>query len=394
MNFKFTDEQERLRQEVRDFIKANPVEKFPCQIKDEGYGFGGWSYEFSRQLGKKGWLSIAWPKEYGGLGMSLMDMFIVKDELAYFRAPTMANFFNDSVGLSILAHGSEEQKREFLPKMSRGEIFFCTGLSEPNSGSDLLSLETRANLEGDYFIINGQKLWTSGAFLSDWLLVVVKTDLQAPRHKGISTILVDLKTPGITVRPVADMTGSKSFSEVFFDEVKVPKSNLLGELNRGFQQVIETLEGDRFWGRCVRASASRKALEEMVCYCQEIKDNGTVLAKDPVIRDKLAEIAIEIEICRLLSYRCIVLLDKGVTLTHEASILKTFADELGQRASNLWMQILGMAERLDENERWGPLRTQMTHEYLFSPALTIAGGTSEIQRNTIAIRGLGLPRGQ
>jgi alkylation response protein AidB-like acyl-CoA dehydrogenase len=392
MDFRFTEEQIKLRQEVREFLAVTSPERFPCQIRDEGYGFGGWSFEFSRELAKKGWLGIPWPKEYGGLGMPLMNMFVVKDELAYHGAPTMAHFFNDSMGLSFLVHGHEEQKKSFLPRMARGEIFFCTGLSEPNAGCDLLGLQMKARPLGDDFILSGQKIWTTGAFLADWSLMAVQTDPQAPRPKRISTFLVDLKSPGCTVRPLVDMTGNQSLSEMFFDEVKVPRRNLLGPLHAGFQLVLESLEGDRFWGRCVRASGTRRNLEKMIAYCRETKHRGIPLSEDALIRHQLADLAVEIEVCRALTYRCLSLLDKGVTLTHEASVLKTFADELGQRAARLWMQILGPAGQLWKDNEGLTIHEQVAHEYLFAPALTIAGGTSEIQRNTIALRGLGLPR--
>jgi 3-oxocholest-4-en-26-oyl-CoA dehydrogenase alpha subunit len=389
MEFSFTKRQEQFREEVRNFISLSPPERFTCEIEDEGYGFGGWSSEYSRLLGKTKWLGIPWSKEYGGLNGSLMDWFIMKDEMAYHRVPVMATFFNDSVGLSLMAHGTEGQKKVFLPKIAAGEVFFCTALSEPNAGSDLLSLRTAAIEKGDRFIINGQKIWSTGAHLSHWTLAVVRTDSQAPRHLGISTIIVDMKTPGITVRPIVDMTDSKSFCEIFFDDVSVPKENLLGQTNRGMLQILESLEGDRFWGRCVKAAGCRRTLEELVDYA---KESG--LNRKPEVRNMLAEMATEIEISLLYSYWVIWLLDRGKTLTHEACIVKTFADEFGQRFSNMGVKILSLSGFLEaiNNSKWGKLKRRLIHEHLFSFGTLIAGGTPEIQRNTIALRGLSLPK--
>lgn len=387
MEFSFTKHQEQFREEVRQFVSGSPPEKFACEIEDEGYGFGGWSKEYSLLMGKKKWLSLPWPSEYGGGDGTLMDWFILKEEMAYDRAPTMATFFNDSVGLSIVAHGTGHQKREFLPRMAKGEIFFCTGLSEPNAGSDLLSLATSAVEKEDHFVINGQKIWSTGAHLSDWTLAVVRTDPEAARHRGISTILVDLKTRGITVRPIVDMTGSKSFCEIFFDDVVVPKENLLGKKNEGMKQTLESLEGDRFWGRCVKAACNRRTLEELIGY---VKENGQ--NRNPIIRRLLVDMAIECKICLMYSYWIIWLLDQGKTLTYEACILKTFADEMGHRFSKKAMEIMGLFGALKKDSKWAKLNGRVAREYLFSFGILIAGGTPEIQRNTIAIRGLDLPR--
>lgn len=401
MEFTFTPEQEALRQEVRDFIKEHPPASYHCELEDEGYGFGAFSRAFSREVGKKGWIGIAWAKEYGGLGRPWIDMFIVEEELSNYASPTMAHFFTMTVGLSIAAHGTEEQKKEFLPKMATGEIVWGTALSEPDAGSDLFGLKTTAVRKGDEFIINGNKVWNTMSHLGEWLLLLAVTDPEAARARGMSVFMVDSKTPGISFRPITDMTFGESFTEIFFDDVKVPAKNLLGTLNRGFAQTMEALEGDRFWGRLCRPGASRRILNKLVEYCKENKCNGVPLSEDPLIRNALAEMAVEIEVCRGLSYYVLSLIDKGINVglevTHEESILKTFADELGRRAANVWMQVLGPKAQLWHGSKRAPFagsefEGRIPFEYLFSPGWVLAGGTTQMQRQTIALRGLGLPR--
>ena len=289
--------------------------------------------------------------------------------------------------------GSEELKRELLPKATVGEITFWEGFSEPNAGSDLLSLTTRAVADGDYFIVNGQKTWNSNAQLADYGCTAVRTDPEAPRHKGISLLIIDMKTPGVQAVPIKDMSGGTPFSEVFFEDVRVPKKNLIGEVNQGLPFILSGLEGDRFWGRCVKAPYLQRLLEEVVDYCKETNVNGEPLSENPLIRHKLAQLAIEIEACRVLFYRPLTMIHKGQPLTYEACAAKTYADELGQRFANTAMQILGLYGQLEPSSKWAPFRGEMERLYLNSIGHSLAGGSSEIERNTVAIRGLNLPRG-
>ena len=392
MDFRFSENEEKLRAEVRQFCQKEPPESFPCEIEDEGYGFGGWSRAFTRRLGEKGWLGIAWPKEYGGLGRSVMERFVAAEELAYHRAPQYGHLFGDAVGAGIVAHGTEEQKREFLPKMAKGEVLWSTGLSEPGAGSDLLNTATRAVKDSDDYILNGQKIWPTGAHIAEWSLVLARTDPDAPKARGLSTFLVDVRSPGVTVNPIIDMAGCKSFNEIFLEDVRVPKRYLLGQENRGLPLVFECLEGDRFWGRCLRHAGSRKDLEELVEYVNQAKYDGRSLNENQVLRDALAEIAVELEVSRMLNYKAAWLLNKGASISCESSVVKVFADELGQRIANVGLQILGPQVQLRDNSKWASLRKRFTFLYNFNRGLSLAGGTSEIQRNTIALRGLGLPR--
>lgn len=387
MDFSYTEKHEALRVEVRQFLKENPPENFSQEIEDEGYGLGGWSNSFALEVGKKGWLSYPWPEEYGGLNGSLFDWWVIKDEMGYNRAPNFATLFNDSVGLSILGHGTEDQRRKFLPKLAKGEYIFCTALSEPNAGCDLFSLKTFAEEKDGKFIINGQKIWSTGAHVSNWALAVVRTDRNAPGHKGLSTILLDMKTPGITVRPIIDMTDSESFCEIFFEDVVVPKENLLGEKNKGLKLIMETLEGDRFWGRCVKYGGVKRTLEELISYVKDMNLN-----KDPAIRMMLADMTVELKICLMYTLWVIGLIDQGKELSYEACILKTFADEFGHRFCDSAMKILGLNQVFKDNSKWSDLKRRINREYLFSFGALIAGGTTEMQRMTVASRGLGLSR--
>lgn len=392
MEFRFSEQEENLRADVRDFCQKEPPENFPCEIEDEGYGFGGWSCAFTRRLGQKGWLAIAWPKEYGGLGRSIMERFVAAEELAYHRAPQYGHLFGDAVGAGIISHGTEEQKREFLPKMAKGEILFSTGLSEPGAGSDLLNTATRAVRDGDDYILNGQKIWPTGAHLAEWCLLLARTDPEAPKSRGLSTFLVNVNTPGVTVNPIIDMAGCKSFNEVFLEDVRVPAKYLLGQENRGLPLVFECLEGDRFWGRCLRHAGSKKDLEELVEYVNESSYDGRGLRENQVLRDTLAEVAVELEVSRMLNYKAAWLLNKGASISWESSVVKIFADELGQRIANVGLQILGPEVQLRGDSKWTSLRKRFAFLYNFNRGLSLAGGTSEIQRNTIAARGLSLPR--
>jgi len=392
MDFTFTEEEQAWRREARVFLEKELLDNYPCEAEDDGYGFGGWSDAFTRRLGEKGWLGITWPREYGGQGRSLMDLFILFDEIAYSRLPAAGIWSIESFCMPIVAAGTEELKREFLPMAAKGEATLWEGFSEPDAGSDLLALTTSAVEDGDYYIINGQKTWNSYAHCANYGYTAARTDPEAPRHKGISLFLIDMSSPGVTVRPIPDMSGGYCYAEVFLDNVRVPEKNLLGEKNRGLPLILSGLEGDRFWARGVKASYVRRLLEEVVVYCRETKgSDGKPLAENPLVHQKMADAAVEIEVCRLLTYRAIDKLNRGENLSYEASVLTVFADEMGQRFANAVMQILGLYGQLEKGSKWLPLHGEIERSYLASVGHTIAGGTSEINRNTIARFGLGLP---
>ena len=334
------------------------------------------------------------PKEYGGQEASPIEEAILYEEIAYHRAPAEPILIIGVgiVGPTIMLYGSPEQKRSHLPGITKGEVFWCQGFSEPGSGSDLASLQTRAVEDGDDFIINGQKTFISIAHHADWCYMIARTDPDVPKHKGLSYFLVDMRSPGITVRPLISMLGTHHINDVFFDDVRVPKEGLLGEKNRGWYMAVTTLDFERF-SLSATAGYARRSLDELVDYVKGARENGEVLAKDPNVRHKLAEMAVEVEILRLLNYWVLWMHTKKVIPNYEASMAKLFSSELTQRLADAGMQISRLYGQLVADSKWVPLGGEFAGTCLGSVSATIQGGTSEIQRNIIAMRGLGLPRG-
>ena len=387
MDFTFTPKQEAFRQEIRTFLRE--------RLPDGGPGWNGENeFEFARtflqQLAPKRWIAPVWPEEYGGLGLGLWEQVVFNEEMSYRGAPSSNLSAVGYLGPTIMMYGTEEQKRQHLPGITSGEVFWCQGYSEPEAGSDLASLQTRAVADGDDFIISGQKIWTSQAHYSDWIFLLARTDPDAPKHKGISYFLLDMKSPGITVRPLINMGNQAGFNEVFFDNVRVPRSGLLGELNRGWYMATTTLDMER--SSVAGSSGSRRSLEELIAFARETKVNGGRLQDLPLVRNKLAELWIELNISKFLSYRVVTLQERGLMPNHEASIVKVFNSEYGQRLSRAGLHILGLYGQLHPESPYARLRGRFERWYLISTAITIAAGTSEIQRNIIATRGLGLPR--
>jgi alkylation response protein AidB-like acyl-CoA dehydrogenase len=315
---------------------------------------------------------------------------IFNEEMAYRGVPSRNNMGVHIVGPSIMLYGTEDQKRKFLSAIAHAEHEWCQGFSEPNSGSDLASLQTTAREDGDGFIVNGQKIWSSRAHHAQFCWLLARTDPQAPKHKGLSTFAVDMKTPGITVRPIATILGSSHFCEVFFDDVRLPKEALVGEKNRGWYQAMGTLSFER--SGIGRVASVRRALHDLVAYVK--KDMG--LTNDPIVRYQLAELEAEVDIARLLCYRVAWLQSKNQVPSYEASAARVVGHELSQKVARVGMKILGLRGQLVPGAPGAPLNGAMERYYLSSIANTIRAGTSEIQRNIIAQRGLGMgkPRGK
>jgi alkylation response protein AidB-like acyl-CoA dehydrogenase len=291
-----------------------------------------------------------------------------------------------------MMYGSEEQKREHLPPIAAADVTWCQGYSEPESGSDLASLKTRAVRDGDDYVINGQKIWTSNAHRADWIFLLARTDPDAPKHKGISFLVAPVRTPGISTRPLINMADVHLFNEVFFEDVRIPATNLVGDENRGWYVGAALLDFER--SNIASAAATRRSLEELVDYCSEGRGDGRSLMSETTIRNRLAEIAIETEAGRFLSYRVASMQARGEVPNMEASVAKLYHSELSQRLAGTGIQIMGLHGQVrGESKKWARLRGEFTLTYMTSVGLTIAGGTSEIMRNIIAQRGLGLPRG-
>ena len=389
MDFTFTPEQDRFREEVRAFLRESlPSDWVGVEAFDENsFEFGR---EFLKRLAPKNWIAPAWPTEYGGLGLGLWEQVVFNEELAYRGAPLINTPAVGYLGPTIMMYGSDEQKSQHLPGITSGDAIWCQGYSEPGSGSDLASLQTRAVQDGDDFIINGQKIWTSQAHYADWIFLLARTDVDAPKHKGISYFLFDMKLPGITVKPLINMANQRGFNEIFFDNVRVPRSALLGELNRGWYMATTTLDFER---SSVAASASsRRILEQLTAFAKETKVNGSSLLDRPLVRHTLADLWIELSLVRFLSYRVVSLQARGLVPNYEASIVKVFNSEYNQRLARAGLHTLGLYGQLQPESPYARLRGRFERSYLTTVGATIAAGTSEIQRNIIATRGLGLPR--
>ena len=403
MDFHDSPEEATFRREVRDFLAAEQPPSFASRQDDEGAGGGidryGLYPEWTKKLAARGWVAPAWPKEYGGAGLTVMQQFIFNEEMAKARAPRPGGVGVNYTGPTIIVHGSEEQKRHHLAVILSGDTIWCQGFSEPEAGSDLASLQTRAVKDGDDYVINGQKIWTSGAQFAHRMILLARTDPEAPKHKGISYFLLDMKSPGVTVRPLVNMANTTGFNEVFFEDVRVPKKDLLGEENRGWYYATTTLDFER--SSIGAAMAQVNAVEDLVQFVRERSDgNGERLESS--VKTELADRVVETEAARLLSLRVASLQARGSVPNYEASIAKLYASELSQRVSQTGLRLIGLYGLLNRDRaagpkaaanRWAPLRGTLLRAYVWSPAITIAGGTSEIQRAIIAIRGLGLPRG-
>jgi hypothetical protein len=390
MDFSFSKETEDLRLEIRQFLKDYPPEKFPVQGADDFWGDGAYSREYTMKMAEAGWLSLTWPKEWGGRGRSILDKMVVAEELAYARAPFAYNLMLDGMSNHIISHGNEFLKAEILPKIAEGTIVFWLAMSEPNAGSDLLAMQTKAEEKGDVFVVNGQKIWSSGAHKADYGYLITRTDPKAPRHKGLSMFIVDRHLPGITIKPIINLVGEQYHNHVYFDNVEIPKVYLLGQKNEGFFQMLKGLEMDRFWARYMKPASCKRLLDDLIEYCQTHSRNGNPICKDQVIRQKLAQTAIEIETSRLAFYRLAWMLDHQIPIRHETALAKNFVDEMGQRLMDLSLEILGLEGLLAPGSPLAPFKGQLERWYLICRGHTIAGGTAEIMKDTIARMGLGL----
>jgi alkylation response protein AidB-like acyl-CoA dehydrogenase len=383
MDFRLNAEQQRFQGEVLDFIEHG----LPA----------GWDRDFEsiddqmevergvmKALAGRHWLALPWPKEYGGSGASPIEQLIFNEQMAYRGVPGSVNMGVAWVGPVIMLYGTDDQKARFLSRIADGTDIWCTLYSEPGAGSDLAAMQTRAVRDGDEWVINGQKIWTSFGHYADWGWLAARTDPDVPKHKGISTFAIDMKTPGVTVRPLVNMAGSHEFNEVFFEDVRIPASNLVGEENRGWYHVAVGLDFER--SSIGASSGARRSLDELVAFLRSRR------GKTPdVLRTRLVDDAIAVDVLRLMSYNIAWMQEHTeVAPTKEAQMAKLFGAELQQRIANTAMQIYGMDGQAfgDGNDAMDANR----YRYLRTVANTIEGGTSEIQRTVIATRGLGLPR--
>lgn len=384
MDFRFTPEQEAFRHDVRSFLREALPQ--PPAIPEDGWILG-FDRAFSKKLAARGWIGLTWPREYGGQGKSYLDRLILTEELLRHSAPVAAHWLGDrQMGPSILRYGTPAQKERFLPGIISGDLVFCIGMSEPGAGSDLAGLQTRAEEDGDAFVLNGQKIWTSFAHLADYCYLVARTNTEVPKHKGISEFLVDMKTPGITIKPIVDMTGAHHFNEVFFDNVRIPKDCLVGERDRGWYQIASQLDYER--SGIERLMSNYPLIGAIRQYVQE---HG--LNRSEVVRHRLAQLHIEFTMGKLMVYKVAWLLTQGKIPNAESAAAKAFCTEFEQRLAQAASEWLGGYGQLMPGSARALLNGRVARAYLYAPAYTIQGGTSTILRNIIAMRGLGLPPG-
>ncbi|MBI2890242.1 MAG: acyl-CoA dehydrogenase [Nitrospirae bacterium] len=398
MDFKDTPEEAKFRAEIREWLRKNaPKGKRPGGAWT-GSLIGEDSLKFHKDWQKKlyegGWAAVAWPKEYGGRGASLMEQVIFYEEMARACAPSVVNVIGIAlVGPVLIGHGTEEQKQRFLKPILSGDMIWSQGFSEPNAGSDLASLSTRAVLEGDHFVVNGQKVWTSFGTIADWILLLVRTDPSAPKHRGISCLLVDLHSPGVTIRPLVQMTGDAEFSEVFFDNVRVPQQNLVGALNDGWSIAIATLMHERGGVAVAIQVQIEQVLSSLFDLARRTGKNGRSAMEDPRIRQELARCYAEVQIARWNGYRSLTKIVKDGMPGPEGSFGKVFWTELNQRMQELALNLSGVFGLVPSGDPLTVDSGRWVYGYLRSRGNTIEGGTSEIQRNIVAERVLGLPKG-
>ena len=397
VDFTDTTTEAAFRAEVRDFLDSSA----PIADGGDGVDIEWMSVDDSmermrrwrRTLADRGWLAPHWPEEYGGAGLSVTDQFILNQELAE-RLGGVAGLYGIAVmmfGPTLIIHGTEEQKQEHLPKILSDEFQWCQGWSEPSAGSDLASLQTRAVRDGDDFIIRGQKIWTSGAHTADGMYFIARTDPDAPKHRGISFFWMSMKLPGISTRPLVNMADHHGFNEVFFEDVRIPADQMIGEENRGWYAAATLLDFERSGiGNSVGA---RRQVEQIVNLAKELPAEQTTISDVPTLRAKFADRVVDAEVGMLFSFRIAALQSRGVIPNMEASVAKLFNSEMTQRIADLHLSLLGLYANLWDPEREEAQRGAAAHRYLSAVSSTIGGGTSEIQRNIIATRGLGLPRG-
>ncbi len=382
MDFGLTEEQNKLRQEVRSFLE-DEIKKGYWEPACDAW-IQDFDPEFTKRVAQRGWIGLTWPKEYGGQGRSYIDRLILTEEMLRYGAPAAYHWFADrQIGGSVVTYGTEEQKRELLPKIIAGEACIGLGMSETEAGSDLASLQTRAVEDGDDYVINGQKTWTSGGSFVNYFYLLARTDPEAPKHRGISEFIIPADVPGINRIPMIDITGTEAWNDVFFDGARVPKKCLIGEKNRGFLQALHQLDYER--SGMERLMGNYPLFDAIIQFAKQNK-----LSKEPEIRGKLAQLQIEFEIGRLLIYRVALVMDEGRAPNREASMSKAYSTAFEQRLANVAMEVLGPYGQLVGESKLAPIRGLAVHSYLGSKGYSLQAGTSEILKNILATRGLGL----
>ena len=380
MDFSYPAEVEQFRAELREWLSANLTDELIAARRPSGRTDAMFEAlrAWNRTMADAGWAAVSWPREYGGRGATVLEQLVYTEETTRARAPLPLNVIGmNNIAPAIMQYGTEDQKKTLLPRMMRADDIWCQGMSEPEAGSDLAALRTRAVRDGDDFVVNGQKIWTSLGHRADWCQLYVRTDPEVPKHKGISCLIVDMRLPGIEVRPLVTLNGDTDFAEIFFHDVRVPADVLLGPLNAGWQVATTTLSHER-------AGAARLYAEMEVRLEELVADFAAAdgALDDPVTLRRLGEIAVRIKYLEVLCQRSISATLHGGDALGSASLAKTVWGEIGQDLAALAFDVLGKSG----------VRNQWVDYRLTSRSLTIAGGTSQINKNITAQRVLGLPR--
>jgi alkylation response protein AidB-like acyl-CoA dehydrogenase len=396
MDFEFAAEHESFRKEFRDWLSTNlPPDLCLDDASDDRVASDRETFErrraWQRTMHAAGWVGTTWPKEYGGRDAGLIERVIWDEEYTAARAPVLpGNMGLNLVGPTLIHWGTEAQKRRHLPAILNADEIWCQGFSEPGAGSDLASLRTRAVDRGEHFVVNGQKVWTSGAHFAHWIILLVRTNPDVPKHQGISCLLVPMTAPGVTVRPLVLLTGHHHFNEVFFTDVVVPKANLLGPVNQGWKVSTTTLMYERHsaGGRSHTAQIAR-----LIALARRVSIDGRPAWDHPWIRQRLAQLAIDSEALKYTRLRSLTRQLRGEPPGPEGSVLKLSGSELGVRIADVAGQLLGMHVLVNQGSEAVPDAPRWFNRVLAARQYTISAGTSEIQRNIIGERVLGLPRG-
>ncbi len=397
MDFQFGKKEEDFRKEIRDFVKANLPKDHIGYICLDEHSDKEWAFSMSisKKLAEKGWLCMHWPEEYGGRNASLWERAVYAEETGYWGIPGTWMGVSGSgwVGPALMLFGTEKQKQKYLPPISTGheDGIWCTGYSEPDAGSDFSNIQSRAEKKGDHYIINGQKVWNSAGHRARWCWLAVRTNPDAPPHKGISIMLVDMQSKGVTVRPIPNLIGINYFNEIFFDNVKIPAENLVGNENEGWKIVMTALAFERGFAVFNAMGSCRRIFDELLEYT---KETGKI--KKPQIRQQLSDIATDIEAFGLLCYETIWKMDQGKDVISEPSRDKVFSDMVQEKLSIIGTEITGAYSQVkfldEENKRLIKVKWVVEHLYWMMPGIANAGGTTDTMRNIVGQIGLGLPR--
>jgi alkylation response protein AidB-like acyl-CoA dehydrogenase len=396
MDFDFTPEQQAFRREVRAWLGAH----VPADLRGRGFASTRADRhvvdrlrEWQRTLHKAGYVGIDWPREYGGRGASVMEQVILYEEMSRAEAPQPVNRGGLSMlGPTLMQHGTPAQRERHLGKILTAEEIWCQGFSEPNAGSDLANLQTRAVRDGDHYVLDGQKVWTSMAHVADWGFFLARTDPAAPKHKGISFVLIDMKSPGITLRPLRQITGEAEFNEVFLENVRVPIGNVVGQVNEGWGVAITTLAYERDVLTMIRHISLRTALERLIALARRTGRGGHAAADDPVLRQKIADLCIAERCLQLNGYRSLTRILKGGAPGPEGSTSKLFWSQVDQELAEVATQLIGPYSQISAPSEWAPDEGQWEFYCLLARGSGIRAGTSEILRNILGERVLGLPK--